>query len=82
MPKKVNKESTPVVKKKRGRKPKAKKIEEQNGKPTIVVKKKRGRKPKGGKIITKDKLNLKKETTQNHNVILHLKCKKSSINIY
>ena len=46
-----------------------------------VVKKKRGRKPKGGKIITKDKLNLKKETTQNHNVILHLKCKKSSINI-
>jgi len=81
MPKKVNKESTPVVKKKRGRKPKAKKIEEQNGKPTIVVKKKRGRKPKGGKIITKDKLNLKKETIQNHNVILHLKCKKDSVDL-
>ena len=75
--KKVVKEDIPVVKKKRGRKPKKKTIDNDNTAP--VVKKKRGRKPKGGKIITKDKLNIKKENVQNHNVILHLKCKKSSL---
>ena len=52
MPKKVVKEKTPVVKKKRGRKPKNKTNEPD--KTTPVVKKKRGRKPKGGKIITKE----------------------------
>tara|TARA_B110000444_G_scaffold260490_1_gene307668 strand:+ start:2145 stop:3185 length:1041 start_codon:yes stop_codon:yes gene_type:complete len=77
MPKKVVKEKTPIVKKKRGRKPKNKTNEIDKSVP--VVKKKRGRKPKGGKIITKDKLNFKKENIQNHNVILHLKCKKSSL---
>jgi len=56
--------------KKRGRKPKNKKVTSD----VPVVKKKRGRKPKGGKIIKKlpelQKINQKEEP----NIILHLRC--------
>ena len=76
MPKKATKESTTVVKKKRGRKPKPKAEKKES---TIVVKKKRGRKPKGGKIIKASQLTIKEETVKNHNIILHLKCKKHDI---
>ncbi len=56
--------------KKRGRKPKAKKPEDDVPK----VKKKRGRKPKGGKIIKKETFDNDKNKKIQHNIILHLKC--------
>ena len=61
--------------KKRGRK--AKKTND-NTPPTVP--KKRGRKPKGGKIIENTKITVV-EPTQKPNVILHLKCNSSDINV-
>jgi len=63
------KKNPDVPKKKRGRKPKNKPVEQEKPPP-----KKRGRKPKGGKIITKEELNLKTNKKIEHNIILHLKC--------
>lgn len=74
---KTKKDNEPVVKKKRGRKPKNAKVETKTDAP--VVKKKRGRKPKGGKIIKKSDLNLNVNVKQQQNIILHLKCKKSEV---
>jgi|UniRef100_A0A6C0AKW9 hypothetical protein len=78
MPRKKKIENTdapPVVKKKRGRKPK-----KQSTEPVVPpVKKKRGRKPKGGKLIKKSELKLNVNVKQPTNIILHLKCKKSEI---
>jgi len=74
---KAKKEEEPVVKKKRGRKPKNAKVETKTDAP--VVKKKRGRKPKGGKLIKKSDLNLNVDVKQPQNIILHLKCKKSEV---
>jgi hypothetical protein len=59
-------------KKKPGRKPKNKKIEEQT--TAIKVPKKRGRKPKGGKIIDPVVLNTNPTSNEKPNIILHLRC--------
>lgn len=79
MPRKANvkKDDEPIVKKKRGRKPKNTKVETKTNAP--VVKKKRGRKPKGGKLIKKSDLNLNVNVKQQQNIILHLKCKKCEV---
>jgi hypothetical protein len=74
---KAKKEDIPVVKKKRGRKPKNPPTETPE---TPVVKKKRGRKPKGGKLIKKTELKLNVNVKQQQNIILHLKCKKTDVN--
>jgi len=64
-------EEVPIVeKKKRGRKPKPKNLENE----IVHVPKKRGRKPKGGKIIEKFDVNSENNTYIQENVILHLKC--------
>ena len=67
----------PKVYKKRGRKPKNKKLE--NAEPK--VRKKRGRKPKGGKIIKP--INIKTDTIEikQPNIILQLKCSTKDIDI-
>ena len=70
MPPKKKASDPNAPKKKRGRKPKNKKITDKEKPPP----KKRGRKPKGGKIINKEDLNLKKNEKIEHNIILHLKC--------
>ena len=70
---KVNVEKPPP--KKRGRKPK-KKVENE----IPLVPKKRGRKPKGGKILKKnEKINQPTKEVK-PNIVLHLKCKTSSLN--
>lgn len=78
-----------VVKKKRGRKPKNKNVEQSNethnqveNNSEIIEKpppKKRGRKPKGGKIIVNDTKPVQ-STVVKQNVILHLKCNLKDIN--
>lgn len=66
---------TQPVKKKRGRKPKVKKEEEPK------VPKKRGRKPKGGQVSkTKAPMEMEKNIVY-QNVILHLKCKRSDVDV-
>jgi hypothetical protein len=72
----------PIVKKKRGRKPKSETSNLTNNITVEVVPsvpKKRGRKPKGGKLIVKtdDIIN---NTHSDNNIILHLKCSLSDIN--
>jgi hypothetical protein len=57
--------------KKRGRKPKNKKIDANN---TKAAPKKRGRKPKGGKIVNNLLTNKKDTVMKKSNIILHLKC--------
>jgi hypothetical protein len=78
-----------VVKKKRGRKPKNKNVEQTNetqnqieNNSEIIEKpppKKRGRKPKGGKIIVNDSKPIESNVVK-QNVILHLKCNLKDIN--
>lgn len=65
--------------KKRGRKPKAKSINEKTKvkKPTG---KKRGRKPKGGKIIVKTEQKEPEVYSNTQNIILHLKCSSKNLN--
>jgi hypothetical protein len=71
--------TTEVVKKKRGRKPKNKNIEQSidSQKQIEVIEKpppkKRGRKPKGGKIILNETKPIQSNVIK-QNVILHLKC--------
>jgi len=70
------------IKKKRGRKPKndPSKLTSTDVQPIEEkIPKKRGRKPKGGKIINKA-ITINKNSYENHNVILHLKCKISDLN--
>lgn len=75
MPRKAKPKAEKPPPKKRGRKPK-KKVENE----TPVVPKKRGRKPKGGKILKKnEKINQPEKETK-PNIVLHLKCKTSSLN--
>ena len=70
---KANVEKPPP--KKRGRKPKKKAENE-----IPVVPKKRGRKPKGGKILMKnEKINQPTKEVK-PNIVLHLKCKTTSLN--
>ena len=45
---------------------------------SVKVPKKRGRKPKGGKIVSKN-INLNEDVNLFTNVIVHLKCTKSSV---
>jgi len=75
--------TTEVVKKKRGRKPKNKNIEQPNDSQSQLennveniekpAPKKRGRKPKGGKIIVNEPKPVQSNVIK-QNVILHLKC--------
>ena len=66
-------------KKKPGRKPKSK-TENNDNEPKVL--KKRGRKPKGGKIINQENTIIKKKLEESKpNIILHLKCNSSNINI-
>jgi len=75
MPRKAKPKVEKPPPKKRGRKPKKK---TENDKPTVP--KKRGRKPKGGKILKKnEKINQPQPETK-PNIVLHLKCKTSSLN--
>ena len=74
MPRKAKPKTEKPPPKKRGRKPKKK---PENEPPPVP--KKRGRKPKGGKILKKnEKINKKEEETK-PNIVLHLKCKTSSL---
>ena len=75
MPRKAKAKVEKPPPKKRGRKPK-KKVENQ----TPVVPKKRGRKPKGGKILKKNEKINEPEKENKPNIVLHLKCKTSSLN--
>lgn len=70
-----------VVKKKRGRKKKSE-IEQQNNETPAEppVPKKRGRKPKGGKLTNKP-IMLNDDNLSKTNIILHLKCSMSDIDI-
>ena len=74
--------NTEVVKKKRGRKKKTDILSEQQmkEKEEPPVPKKRGRKPKGGKLIKKPIEN-NEQNNPLSNVILHLKCSLTDINI-
>ena len=74
--------NTDVVKKKRGRKKKTDILSEQQmkEKEEPPVPKKRGRKPKGGKLIKKPIEN-NEQNNPLSNVILHLKCSLTDINI-
>lgn len=74
--------NTEVVKKKRGRKKKTDILLEQQmkEKEEPPVPKKRGRKPKGGKLIKKPIEN-NEQNNPLSNVILHLKCSLTDINI-
>ncbi len=74
--------NTEVVKKKRGRKKKTDILSEQqmNEKEEPPVPKKRGRKPKGGKLIKKPIEN-NEQNNPLSNVILHLKCSLTDINV-
>tara|TARA_B100000963_G_scaffold341791_1_gene341894 strand:+ start:1146 stop:2144 length:999 start_codon:yes stop_codon:yes gene_type:complete len=75
MPRKAKPKAEKPPPKKRGRKPKKK---PENAEPNVP--KKRGRKPKGGKILKiNEKIN-KPENETKPNIILHLKCKTSSLN--
>ena len=67
------------IKKKRGRKPKT--VSDNNLEADVKpAPKKRGRKPKGGKII--ENVNNEDDTNvQQHNIILHLKCSLSDLNV-
>ena len=74
MPRKAKPKAEKPPPKKRGRKPKKKPENEQ---PTVP--KKRGRKPKGGKILKKnEKINQPEKETK-PNIVLHLKCKTTSL---
>tara|TARA_B100001287_G_scaffold267757_1_gene263287 strand:+ start:730 stop:1734 length:1005 start_codon:yes stop_codon:yes gene_type:complete len=75
MPRKAKPKAEKPAPKKRGRKPK-KKVE----KETPTIPKKRGRKPKGGKILKKNEKIDKTEKETKPNIVLHLKCKTSSLN--
>ena len=74
--------NTEVVKKKRGRKKKTDILSEQQmkEKEEPPVPKKRGRKPKGGKLIKKPIEN-NEQNNPLSNVILHLKCSLTDINV-
>ena len=74
MPRKAKAKVEKAPPKKRGRKPKKK---PENTEP--VVPKKRGRKPKGGKILKKNEKISTTETETKPNIVLHLKCKTSSL---
>jgi hypothetical protein len=70
------------VKKKRGRKPKNKKIAKSDVDTKTEekkVKKKRGRKPRGGKIVQLKDNNINDSLNVQQNCILHLKCATSEI---
>ena len=82
--------NTEIIKKKRGRKKLSDLVQEPavNIKYTIeepddteIILKKRGRKPKGGKIIIKPIDNII-NLSQISNIILHLKCSLSDLNVY
>ena len=75
MPRKAKPKTEKPPPKKRGRKPKKKPENEVPAAP-----KKRGRKPKGGKILKKNEKIKKEESETKPNIILHLKCKTSSLN--
>lgn len=74
---------TEVVAVKKVRKPRTKKVNNEDAKKVSEeathVPKKRGRKPKGGKIVKKE-INIDDTTFDNQVVILHLKCKLNDIN--
>ena len=74
MPRKAKPKAEKPPPKKRGRKPKKK---PDNEPPPVP--KKRGRKPKGGKILKKNEKISKPAQETKPNVILHLKCKTSSL---
>lgn len=74
MPRKAKPKVEKPPPKKRGRKPKKK---PENEAP--VIPKKRGRKPKGGKILKKNQKINKEQTELKPNIVLHLKCKTSSL---
>lgn len=74
MPRKAKAKVEKAPPKKRGRKPKKK---PKNIEP--VVPKKRGRKPKGGKILKKNEKISTTEIETKQNIVLHLKCKTSSL---
>ena len=74
MPRKAKPKVEKPPPKKRGRKPKKK---PENDAP--VIPKKRGRKPKGGKILKKNQKINKEQTELKPNIVLHLKCKTSSL---
>ena len=74
MPRKAKPKAEKPPPKKRGRKPKKKPENE-----VPAVPKKRGRKPKGGKILKKNEKIKKEESETKPNIILHLKCKTSSL---
>lgn len=66
-------------KKKPGRKPKPK---TENNDTEPKVPKKRGRKPKGGKIVAQENTIIKKTVAESKpNIILHLKCNSSNLNL-
>ena len=75
MPRKAKPKVEKPPPKKRGRKPKKKPDDD---KPTVP--KKRGRKPKGGKILKKNEKINQPQTETKPNIVLHLKCKTSSLN--
>lgn len=75
MPRKAKPKTEKPPPKKRGRKPKKK---PENEPPPVP--KKRGRKPKGGKILKKNEKINKQEKETKPNIVLHLKCKTSSLN--
>ena len=74
MPRKAKPKAEKPPPKKRGRKPKKKPENE-----TPPIPKKRGRKPKGGKILKKNEKINKEQTELKPNIVLHLKCKTSSL---
>ena len=75
----MNDEPSPIVKPKRGRKPKVVvPFVDENGivcQPPAPVVGKRGRKPKGGKVVTNTGIDFDNiQPKIKHNVILHIKC--------